>query len=472
MKIIGLHDGHNASAALLVDGRILSAIQEERLVGVKNKGGFPINAIKEVLALNRLTLHDVDFIALAGYCNDNYNSRDDVLNRYRIELEYEKTIRGKLRAAVRDNKVLRKVYSINTYKNNLENRFKPLIDIGFDRNKIKLIEHHTSHAASAYYGYGKYDEPVLILTCDGAGDGLCATINIGQKGQFERIASVPEGESIARIYAMMTYLMGMVPLEHEYKIMGLAPYAGNSKNVNRIFERFNSLFEFNPKKPLQWYRQKSVPAVFYLWETLEAIMHRERFDYISAGLQVFIEHHMSQWVRNCIKETGIKKVAVAGGIFMNVKMNKVILELPEVDELFIFPSCGDETNAIGAAFYAYNQARINNKDLPSVSPLKGVYWGGEFANSLAEEVLSIYTFKSKVTWEYIDDIERKIAELLANGEVVARAKGRMEFGARALGNRSILAGADNIKSLRRINDMIKCRDFWMPLPHQSWQKRA
>jgi carbamoyltransferase len=181
---------------------------------------------------------------------------------------------------------------------------------------------------------------------------------------------------------------------------------------------------------------------------------------------------LSQWVQNCVRETGIRRVVCSGGVFMNVKANKEILTLPEVEELFVFPSCGDETNSIGAAYWVYAQECLQANRPVDIEPLGPIYWGRGFDDNEAEIALKEFKGESRFHYKYVQNIERLTAETIARGEVVARAKGQTEFGARALGNRSILARADNMEAVRIINDMIKCRDFWMPFAPAVLAERA
>ena len=178
-----------------------------------------------------------------------------------------------------------------------------------------------------------------------------------------------------------------------------------------------------------------------------------------AGLQIFVEEFISQWVKNCIKETGIRKVALGGGFFMNVKANQVIMDLPDLKDLFIFPSCGDEMNAIGACF-SYIGKHSPQRE---ISALDNVYWGPEYSEEDVEQTLQSYPRKHDIEFEFHgDEINKKVADLLACGEVVARFFGREEMGARSLGNRAILANPTHPQVITTINKMIKKRDFWMP----------
>jgi carbamoyltransferase len=147
---------------------------------------------------------------------------------------------------------------------------------------------------------------------------------------------------------------------------------------------------------------------------------------------------------------------------MNVKANQLLSEMDEVEEIFIFPSCGDETNAIGAAYWVYVEECRKRGQALDMQPLSDLYWGKEFSDDEIEQALVAFPFSTKVKVETPQNIERRIAELLASSHVVARFNGRMEFGARALGNRSILANPADPRVIKTINEMIKQRDFWMP----------
>jgi carbamoyltransferase len=183
----------------------------------------------------------------------------------------------------------------------------------------------------------------------------------------------------------------------------------------------------------------------------------QRFDYVAAGAQAFVESILTQWVRRAIRETGIHRIACGGGVFMNVKANLALLELDEVEDMYVFPSCGDESNSIGAA--CWQAARAGQV----VAPLQGLYFGDPITDGEAQNALETAARSgAKLRFSWRTDIERTTAEALASGQIVARAKGPAEFGARALGNRSILAPAGRADVVRVINEAIKSRDFWMP----------
>jgi carbamoyltransferase len=451
--ILGIHDGHNAAAALLDRGRVVAAVQEERLTGHKNQGGVPHQAIADVLSMSGVSHFEINRLALNG----NYMTYDH-WDRKGLSKTYEQA--GELLIHFKEplkGTIVDAIYQ----KRQAQQRAHELARIGLESQKVASVIHHNAHAAAAYYGSG-WKDTVLVLTCDGSGDRLSATVNIAENGQIRRIASIPESDSIGHLYSMVTYYMGMLPLEHEYKVMGLAPYVGRPRNALAQARLFADLFEIDPKTPLVWRRRKGIPPMFSAYGLIQKLLYRQRFDLVAAGLQQFIEDMLIQWVRNCVRETNIGRVACGGGVFMNVKANKEILKLPEVDKLFVFPSCGDETNSIGAAYWLYAQECLQSNQTIDIEPIGPIYWGHGFDDAEVEIALKQFKGTSKIYYKHVENIERLAAENLARGEVVGRAKGRMEFGARALGNRSILASAENTETVRIINDMVKNRDFWMP----------
>jgi carbamoyltransferase len=206
-----------------------------------------------------------------------------------------------------------------------------------------------------------------------------------------------------------------------------------------------------------WKRAPGVPEMSYAYAYWRDALEYVRFDYVFAGLQQFTEDFVSAWIKYWLQKTSRRKLRLSGGVFMNVKMNKVIGELSEVDDMYIFPSCGDETNAIGAAWAYFEDQGMAEK----IEPLGPFYLGvaptdPDFDRGADEARKAGYRV------EQPGDLAEDVASLLASGEVVARVDGREEFGARALGNRSILADPSRRDVVPVINKAIKSRDFWMP----------
>ena len=245
--------------------------------------------------------------------------------------------------------------------------------------------------------------------------------------------------------------MGFVPLEHEYKLMGMAPYADPERaaEVSGIFESYLGV------DGLVFKRRIPEPTEF-IGRRLREDLKYVRFDLIAAGLQLFTERLVLEWVRNAIELTGIRTLCLAGGAFMNVKANGLIVSSTDADNVFVCPSCGDESLSLGAAYEWYARIHDYRKHAEPLGPL---YLGPDIA---AKEGESLIVDDDALTWERPTDVSLRVAELLAEGHIVARCAGRSEFGARALGNRSIFADPSDPLVVRILNNMIKMRDFWMP----------
>ncbi len=448
---LGVHDGHNASVALVANGKLEFAMQEERLSRIKNQGDAPSRTLR--MALERAGSADTVEVALNGrYMNYRQWDRKTVMRDY----EQSASWRSRLKQPLKNTFVDR------AYQNHkAEARRDALMQAGLDAGSMTEVEHHTAHAAAAYYtapwrkNAGSFPEQTLVLTCDGSGDRVAATVSIGEGSKLTRIAEVSEHDSIGRLYSLVTRHLGMVPLEHEYKVMGLAPYASSARASQDIARQFEDMFEFT--QPMAWSRKAGVPSMYSAYGYLAKGLQGQRFDYVAAGSQAFVESILTQWVRRAIRETGIHRIACGGGVFMNVKANLALLELDEVEDMYVFPSCGDESNSIGAA--CWQAARAGQV----VAPLQGLYFGDPITDGEAQNALETAARSgAKLRFSWRTDIERTTAEALASGQIVARAKGPAEFGARALGNRSILAPAGRADVVRVINEAIKSRDFWMP----------
>ncbi|HEX3999283.1 MAG TPA: carbamoyltransferase C-terminal domain-containing protein [Pirellulales bacterium] len=442
--ILGLHSGHNASACIGDESGLIYAVQEERLRGEKNYWGTPTRAM--VACLRHVGAATADQLSIAHGGNQaicKYHSRDDVLRAYRRR----KSVWGQFRQRIAVP------FVIGLRPNWGQQRLKAaLAAADFGSVPLSFHDHHTTHAATAYYGLRTSpDEKYLVLTCDGDGDRLCASVRIMGGGDDRLVAATHWDNSLGALYSWITFGMGFVPLEHEYKLMGMAPYASDhaAAEMAQVFAKYLHL----DAERLE-FRRSTFRRTNDLAESLFRELKGKRFDHICAGLQRFTEDLLCQWTAAAVKATGVRRVLAAGGVFMNVKANKRIGELDGVESFEAFPSCSDETLSIGA-YYLEAAKRFSPDRLP---PLKHFYLGDDLdkVDTAAAVRSSGFHFSQPA------DMAATAAEILAAGQPIARCAGPMEFGARALGNRSILADPRNQDVVRVINQMVKKRDFWMP----------
>ncbi len=480
MKVLGLSLGQLTTACLMIDGKIIACASEERFTGVKNDMAYPKNAIEYCLKEGQIEGKDLDKVAIASlhipadyhatkkFCT-SFSMQDSVREQKEFwypqfyggkNLRWVDIFKDKLNFQQYPGPARWKEIDFTDDKTQWET-YKPFIHktiaqhIGVDVNKITHVEHHTGHAAYAYWGSPFRGEDCLILTADAYGDGLSATISIVKGGKIERIMA-SKNFNLARLYRYVTLLLGMKPDEHEYKVMGLAPYA-KPQTSQRPYEIF--------KKGLYVdgldfaYYEKPADHYFYFKERLEGC----RFDGIAGGLQKYVEEILTQWVRNIVKATEIQNIVFSGGVSLNIKASMEITKLPEVKKYFVCASGGDESIAVGACYhtmYEYCQ-KEGLKTEEVIRPLSNVYLGPEFDDEHIEIVIKEKWLENRYKISRnVSSVE--VAKLLAEGKVIGRCCGRMEFGARALGNRSIMANPKIPGIVQKINEKIKNRDFWMP----------
>lgn len=462
---IGLSIGHNATAALLRDGKVLACVSEERFNRIKNYAGFPERALRHFLEEYRLSPDSIarvstNFLYLPPQLMPE---RMGVVSPAYLARELLRAVGGRVRPVARLEESLYRSY-MRTFGRRFASRQRAKIArfLGVAPEKVVSCDHHEAHACSAYFGSPFRGRDALILTLDGEGDFHAATVSVARGERIERIAATPMSASLGVLYSALTRYLGMTPLEHEYKIMGLAPYA-QEKYFRGLYAEVRSLVRIDPARPLAF------ASAFDLHRAepwMEKHLRRIRFDVVAGAFQKATEDLIAEWALACVRATGIRRVCCAGGVFMNVKANKRILELDGVDELFIFPSSGDESTPIGAAY-----AWIRRDGAGEIAPIADVYWGPEASEAEIDRALSALP-AGRYRVERPPALAAAVARLLAEGKIVAVLRGRMEFGARALGNRSILADPSDRTVVERINQVIKGRDFWMPFAATVLEERS
>ncbi len=457
MITLGIHDGHTATACIVKDGKILAVLSEERLNRVKEWGGFPHLAVKECLRIAKIKPEEIDGVAIVGLLPptlpQNYQTPPWFKRLFGVGV---KVFPSRLFQSEKWISWAKVVGSRFRGKTKL---LQNLNELGINC-RVKFYDHHYLHAVTGYYLNPIGKDKILILTCDGSGDGICATCNIGEADTIRRVSEISTYNSISEFYTQITHYLGMKPMSHEYKVMGLAPYA-KEERIEKIMKVFRGYFKLDKIKNT-FINTSSCWKWQYLGK-FQKDLKQMRFDEIAGGTQRIFEEIMKEWIKGWVRRTGIKKVVLSGGSFLNVKANNLILNLEEIEKLFVLPSGGDESLAIGGAiFFCYE---LGGK-LPS--PLKQIYFGPEYTEEECLQEVKKFGFKVKK----IPEIEKFVAQLLKEGKILARFCGRMEFGKRALGNRSILANPSNPLVVKRINEAIKRRDFWMPFAPSILEERA
>jgi carbamoyltransferase len=313
--------------------------------------------------------------------------------------------------------------------------------------KIVFLDHHLAHAYSVVPNL-KRDKPTLIFTLDCVGDWKCASVNIFDGTEMRVISTRHHRNSLGYYYSTTTGILGMKMGEHEYKLMGLAPYA-SLRYVEPILNELRKLLWIDSNG--EW---KSKPNPVALQDELERVFRFKRFDAVAGAIQALTEERIQEWVRFWIDKTSIRDIAVAGGVFMNVKASQKLKELPMVHSLFVMPSAGDESTAIGAAVYGTIKLGLD------VTPIRHLYLGRSYSS---KEVQNAVAASGITEVACVEDCDNDyLAALLSRNKIIAGCVGPMEFGARALGNRSILANPSSWANVDLINRAIKNRDFWMP----------
>ena len=456
---------------------MVAATHEERFSRRKNEDALPLKAMQYCLEEANLTISDLDGVAIASNVQGfeftavrhAYWSIEDYL------LEQHDYWRPKLHGGespqmldVFCDKIdleglgPREYWEANLGAEDANERFCA------DREKIvasilpgltapvRRIEHHRCHAAYSYYASEFRGEKILALTIDGWGDGHNATIGIfDEKGVYTRYWETDQA-AIGRIYRYLTLVLGMKPNEHEFKVMGLAPY-GKEKYAKKALELFKSTLYIDGLE-FKW-RVKPEDSYYWFKERLEGV----RFDNIAYAMQSWAEDLLCEWVSNAVEHFGVRKLVLSGGVAMNIKAMGKIAALPCVDDLFIGGSASDESMAISAGICMSEDLMRDAGqvwDASDVASLPHLYLGPHDTTENEQQLVeSLDGDKFEVI---ISPTPEKVADCIASGKVVARCAGRMEFGQRALGNRSILADPADLRVKDRINAMIKSRDFWMP----------
>lgn len=458
---------HDPSAALFIDGKLVAAVEEERFLRDKHaKGKMPLESTKFCLEYAGIKASDIDIVAVP-YAE--------------IDLSTPARWHYAKRYWYAPDRALDALFNGNRRYRRYVRRIKAMcetVGIDWDKTQFEAVEHHLAHASSAYHLSG-FKEKTAIMSIDGKGEYATTFFGYGENGKIHKIKEFYDPDSLGGVYGAMTEYLGFEMLDGEFKVMGMAPYGDPDKyDFSRLIsleEKADGLdFRVNTDliNVIGTRRYKENGQGYYFSPKLIDWLGSKRqgdeiddpyIDYAAAIQKLFEEVSlklMDYYLGDIIKETG--KIAFAGGSALNVKLNQKIVARDEVKELFVQPAASDAGTAIGAASYAIAARGIE------LEKMEHVFLGPEFNNEQCIEACNTYFIKSKtedgqsVKFEQINDVPKQIARILADGNPVSWFQGRMEFGPRALGGRSIL-GCPSIAGVAdKINEQIKFRERWRP----------
>ena len=436
-----ISQGHDSAAALFIDGKLIAAAAEERFSRKKHTGDFPIGAISYCLAEGGVALSDVDEIA---------HSFD--FGPHRPAYSFDPLTAALYKDVYSHEAVCAQVTSY--------------LD-GYSADRVRHVDHHLAHAASAYFCSGW--EESLVLVVDGMGEMQSTTIYHAHNGKLEKLKEMPARDSIGILYSTVTLHLGFDFNADEYKIMGLAPY-GNPARFRSFFEQAVELREDGTiHVPLlrmnrtRYERENHLATRKYLAEHLIKPRHpndeiRDEHRDVAAALQECLDRAMLHICKHFGSSTGLRRLALAGGVALNCTANGKLVQSGMFEEIFVQPAAGDDGSALGAAaFRSAQNGRIHNMRIPVP------FYGPAYSLSQIEEALREFDSRIEVrSFTNLGDTCAQAARLIAEGRVVGWYRGRMEFGPRALGHRSILADPGHPEMRDRINAMVKMREAFRP----------
>lgn len=421
------HTGQDSAAALIENGSLVFAMEEERITRTKHsRSVMPTNAIREGLKKIKKKFKDIEFIA----------------------------------------------YYANYF------RFRSILEDYFKFNfgscpKIKFYDHHLCHAASAFFPSGF--QKAIIFTADFSGDGVSTTISIGENKNIKLIKKFQKPDSLGMFYSIFTQLLGFNFDSDEYKIMGLAPYGSSHINLDKIIlSDKNGNYSINKSIINKNYKSRQSPL--YNEKIFKYLNIKKKFDSkkisenqknIAASVQKKLEDIIIQLVQDIYRKTKIKKICFAGGVSLNCAALRKISNLNIFDDIFVQPASSDAGTSIGAAFLASLDQLKNTKiQIPS----SHVYLGNEFRNNYIKKILEVCNLNFENI--YSRNKYNFLLDEIANNKIISIFRGRHEFGPRALGNRSILANPNKKNMKDILNKKIKFREGFRPFAPIVTDKNA
>jgi len=473
MHILGISTGHDAGAAILRDGEVVAAVSEERFTGIKHHGWFPpLNSITFCLKAAGISPQDLDYVAmtssdLSSELKVIFNISASTQTMVHTMFPRERSLMHEARSFVR--RIGRALLSgTGLYRAPHTPETLPLHIKTFKmgQTKLVLVDHHLAHASSAYHTSGIRGKS-LIVTSDGIGENISLSVSLGKDGEITPLMGVGEEGSLGYFYGTVTEGLGWWVGNGEGKTMGLAAY-GNPDNVpDESLMKISPVYDDGRLVKGHGYgigetelggsstwkigscTYTHFPDSLYVQQLIEKYGRED----VAAKAQTLLENNMLEVVTSWMESENVKNVAAAGGVFLNCKMNQRIRETSRPKDYHIFPHAGDGGLPLGAALYVSRQLGqgIGEK-------MEHAYWGPGYSDDEIKALLE----NRRLSYVYHEDIGGVCGELIAQGSIIGWFNGRMEFGPRALGARSILIDPRKAENKDVINYRVKYRDPWRP----------
>lgn len=448
MITIGIHFGHDSSLAIVKDGEILLSVEEERFTRIKTYRGFPFGGLEYAKEQFNIELKDADKIIISG---------TNILDELPF-VELKRRFEGDV------NRLKTKLFKIIN-SNNLDSKedffYKKMKSFGVDISKIEFVDHHLLHASSAYF-QSPFDD-ALVVTSDGKGDMFSSAIYTYEDG-LQNITSISALSSIGQMYSAITMYLGFKPNRHEGKITELAAYGDQNKlsakllslfsfdsengiykskfedevknsTIDEIFKNFNhGIIKKSNINKIENKLSQNYEMIFALYlKYFDTYFKNETKEDIAAAVQFSLEKIVVEYITYWVKKLDKKYVCLAGGVFANVKLNQRVLAIEEVENIFVQPAMGDSGLSLGGALIAESQLSKRN----TRKTIYTAYKGPKFSNDEIEEKLQTTTLSYK-KYDSLEEQAKVIADLINKNNLIGLFNGRMEFGPRALGARTVM----------------------------------
>jgi carbamoyltransferase len=430
---------HDSSACIARDGELLFAVAEERISRVKHDAGFPRRAIRACLEFAKVHPDQLDFICQGWPAP-----------RRLFAADLKCFLRGQYPVSYLNVLNSMRLYASMAHQNGGFRTFTN--HFGETRAKIRFVDHHLCHAISAY-SYSGFDNAAVIVM-DGRGAWEASSIWYGHEGHLDHVLTIPWPNSLGLFYSQFTQYLGFVPNSDEWKVMGLAPYGNPGVNLNEFISLNHESYRVNA--PLLLGRRNGASAIAKRLgpeRTPESEID-ESFKNVAFAVQDACEVAMLALAKLATQKTNCRNICLAGGVALNSKANGKIQASGMVDNIFVQPAASDDGVALGAALAPYMD---DGGRLP-MQPLRHAYLGPEFSDAEIDKVLRTYKLRAV----NLDHVAMTTADLLASGKIIGWFQGRMEFGPRALGGRSILADPRDPEMNAKVNNAVKFREWWRP----------